>query len=176
MDIVVVNDDEGEGVEENDSECEIISVSSDIEQEMRWRNVTRLNTLISAGYTNPRLLLTRIFGLDSGILPSDNNSLWNIIFSIMSDPPRRKRLKQFSTIESVIKLLQESSNILVLTGAGISVSCGIPDFRSKNGVYARLSRDFPDLRNPQNMFDMKYFINNPKPFFSFAKVFSDTKF
>ena len=37
---------------------------------------------------------------------------------------------------------------LILTGAGISVSCGIPDFRSANGIYARHSKDFPELPDP----------------------------
>ena len=31
----------------------------------------------------------------------------------------------------------------------VSVSCGIPDFRSRDGVYARLAVDFPDLPNPE---------------------------
>ncbi|KAH9280153.1 NAD-dependent protein deacetylase sirtuin-1 [Echinococcus granulosus] len=166
VDIVVVNDEE----EECDSECEIVSVSSDIdEQEMKWRNVTRMNTLISAGYNNPRLLLTRIFGINPNILPSDNGSMWSILFSLLSETNNRKRLKQYSTIESVVQLLRESSHILVLTGAGISVSCGIPDFRSRDGVYARLARDFPDLHSPQDMFDLQYFLRNPNPFFNFAK-------
>jgi hypothetical protein len=40
---------------------------------------------------------------------------------------------------SVVKLLQGRKNIAVLTGAGISVSCGIPDFRSKeSGLYSTL--------------------------------------
>ncbi len=50
-----------------------------------------------------------------------------------------------------------------------SVSCGIPDFRSSNGIYARLHVDYPDLPSPQSMFDMSYFEHNPRPFFKFAK-------
>ena len=53
----------------------------------------------------------------------------------------------------------------------VSVSCGIPDFRSQNGIYARLSVEYPDLPDPQAMFDIHYFHNNQKPFFKFAKVF-----
>ena len=59
--------------------------------------------------------------------------------------------------------------ISVLTGAGVSVSCGIPDFRSRDGVYARLSKDFPDLPDPQAMFDIHYFRRDQRPFFKFAK-------
>lgn len=52
----------------------------------------------------------------------------------------------------------------------VSVSCGIPDFRSRDGIYARLAVDFPDLPDPQAMFDIEYFKRDPRPFFKFAKV------
>lgn len=52
----------------------------------------------------------------------------------------------------------------------VSVSCGIPDFRSRDGIYARLAVDFPDLPDPQAMFDIEYFQRDPRPFFKFAKV------
>ena len=42
------------------------------------------------------------------------------------------------------------------------MSCGIPDFRSRDGVYARLSVDFPDLPDPQAMFDIHYFRKDPR--------------
>lgn len=58
---------------------------------------------------------------------------------------------------------------MVLTGAGVSVSCGIPDFRSRDGIYARLAQDFPDLPDPHAMFDSTYFRQDPRPFFKFAK-------
>ena len=48
------------------------------------------------------------------------------------------------------------------------MSCGIPDFRSENGIYSRLS-EF-DLDDPQDMFDINYFKERPKVFYSFAKV------
>jgi len=41
-------------------------------------------------------------------------------------------------LERIGDIIKERNNILVLAGAGLSVSCGIPDFRSKNGLYATL--------------------------------------
>ena len=41
-------------------------------------------------------------------------------------------------LEKFIDLIRKSNKILVITGAGISVSAGIPDFRSKNGLYNQI--------------------------------------
>jgi NAD-dependent SIR2 family protein deacetylase len=63
---------------------------------------------------------------------------------------------------------------MVLTGAGVSVSCGIPDFRSKNGIYSRLA-EF-QLSDPQEMFDINYFRYSPETFYSFAKEIYPSNF
>jgi Sir2 family len=43
---------------------------------------------------------------------------------------------------SVVRLLRGRKNIAVLTGAGMSVACGIPDFRSKgSGLYSTLDTE-----------------------------------
>merc|ERR1711957_409015 len=85
-------------------------------------------------------------------------------FEIMTEPAPRDRLETVSSIDHVVKLLKTSKNILIVTGAGVSVSCGIPDFRSRDGVYAKLSVDYPDLPDPSAMFDIDFFIQNPMPF------------
>lgn len=87
---------------------------------------------------------------------------------------RRKRLTNIHTLEQVVQLLRDSKRIMVLTGAGVSVSCGIPDFRSPDGIYSRL-KEF-NLRDPQQMFDLSFFKKRPEIFYSFAREIFPSNF
>ncbi|XP_039272808.2 uncharacterized protein LOC120347059 [Styela clava] len=120
---------------------------------------------------DPREILHHLVPSLSSSLPVDINpfTLWKLVLNILSEPQRRPKLSHINSLSDVVNLIKNAKNILVLTGAGVSVSCGIPDFRSRDGIYARLAVDFPDLPDPQAMFDISYFTQDPRPFFKFAK-------
>lgn len=62
-----------------------------------------------------------------------------------------------------------------MTGAGISVSAGIPDFRTPGtGLYDNLAEY--DLPNPEAIFTLDYFKKKPEPFYRFAKQFDLSKY
>ncbi|GAA5982482.1 hypothetical protein JCM5350_000428, partial [Sporobolomyces pararoseus] len=89
----------------------------------------------------------------------------------------RERLEQYQTIEDAVSLIRKSKKILILSGAGVSTSCGIPDFRSPTGLYARLKAEGTwELDDPQDMFDMRFFKERPDVFYSFAKEIYPSNF
>lgn len=80
---------------------------------------------------------------------------------------KRQRLDSPRTIDQVVELIKNAKNIIVLTGAGISTSLGIPDFRSDNGLYAQL--EHLGLTDPQEVFDINLFREDPRIFYSIAR-------
>ena len=68
-------------------------------------------------------------------------------------------------VAQCVQLINQSKCIVVLTGAGISTNAGIPDFRGPQGLYT--SR----LYDPEKVFDISYFLKDPKPFYEFAHDF-----
>eukprot|EP00762_Andalucia_godoyi_P000959 ANDGO_03736.mRNA.1 NAD-dependent protein deacetylase Sirt2 len=59
-------------------------------------------------------------------------------------------------------------NVLCLVGAGVSVACGIPDFRSPGtGLYDNLQKY--NLPEPTAVFSIDYFRENPFPFYMLAR-------
>ena len=73
------------------------------------------------------------------------------------------------TVEALGEYIKsgKAEKIVVMTGAGISTSAGIPDFRSPDtGLYANLAR--LNLPYAEAVFDINYFRRNPEPFYTLA--------
>ena len=70
---------------------------------------------------------------------------------------------QYETLKEIIK---ESHNIVVFTGAGISVPSGIPDFRSADGIYNQKTKF---KASPEDIISHSFFVNNTEDFYSFYK-------
>ncbi|ODQ63761.1 SIR2-domain-containing protein, partial [Nadsonia fulvescens var. elongata DSM 6958] len=78
----------------------------------------------------------------------------------------RDRLPHPSNMDEFITVLDKAQRVLVVTGAGISTSLNIPDFRSSRGIYKQI--EHMGLSDPQEVFDMSLFSHDPRPFYTVA--------
>ena len=62
------------------------------------------------------------------------------------------------------RLIEESNNIVFFGGAGVSTESGIPDFRSKDGLYNKKYK-YP----PETILSHTFFINNTEEFYKFYR-------
>ena len=67
-------------------------------------------------------------------------------------------------IEEFKKLIEESNNIVFFGGAGVSTESGIPDFRSKDGLYNQKYK-FP----PEEILSHTFFMRETEEFYKFYK-------
>lgn len=65
-------------------------------------------------------------------------------------------------IRTFATYLQDAQKIVFFGGAGVSTESGLPDYRSKNGVYTAMENDGKD---PKKVMNIKYMLSNPKDFF-----------
>ncbi|AEY96755.1 FAEL229Wp [Eremothecium gossypii FDAG1] len=67
-------------------------------------------------------------------------------------------------LSMINRQIGRSRKIMVLTGAGISCSAGIPDFRSSGGLYNMVKKQYPEvqIRSGQEMFDISLFREEEK--------------
>ncbi|KAI1263426.1 DHS-like NAD/FAD-binding domain-containing protein [Xylariaceae sp. FL1019] len=81
------------------------------------------------------------------------------------------------SLKAVAELIKsgDATQIVVMTGAGISTAAGIPDFRSpRTGLYHNLAR--LNLPHPEAVFELDFFKQDPRPFYVLAKELHPGKF
>jgi len=77
-------------------------------------------------------------------------------------------------IEKLLEFIEESNNIVFFGGAGVSTESGIPDFRSKDGLYNQHDVQF-DKYNPEYLLSRDCLYYNPKVFYEFYRQKMDTR-
>ncbi|EME49928.1 hypothetical protein DOTSEDRAFT_68672 [Dothistroma septosporum NZE10] len=108
-----------------------------------------------------------VFGINPLLHVTDDTYLRLLSLAIVRFYHKRSKLAQYNTIEDAAKLLQSSRNIMVITGAGISTSLGIPDFRSKGTGFYDKVREM-GYSEPEEVFNIDNFDTNPEIFYRLA--------
>ncbi|PIE69205.1 MAG: silent information regulator protein Sir2 [Deltaproteobacteria bacterium] len=72
------------------------------------------------------------------------------------------------TRERIARAMRQATRIVVLTGAGISTSAGIKDFRGKDGMYEIVRKRY-NLPSPEAIFEINFFMRQPEPFYEMVR-------
>lgn len=67
-------------------------------------------------------------------------------------------------VSKLKEIIDNSNNIVLFTGAGISTASNIPDFRSADGIYSKL---YKDIISPEQAVSHTFFLESTKEFYEF---------
>ncbi len=86
----------------------------------------------------------------------------------------RRSLSEEQKTEMLRQIIAESSNIVFLGGAGVSTESGIPDFRSKDGLYRKNDKKFARYR-PEYLLSDQCLRREPEVFFAYFRKNLDVR-
>lgn len=66
-------------------------------------------------------------------------------------------------IKKCLELILNSNYLVAFTGAGVSTESGVPDFRSKGGIFEMLQKKYK--RSPEEILSIDFFQKNTRDFF-----------
>lgn len=93
---------------------------------------------------------------------------WDIVGRMVSAPTadllHSSTRVAVGSMEEVARLISSCQRILILTGAGISASCGLPTFRDGSGWREEVAAEF-GLASADDVADISTFRRDPRPFF-----------
>lgn len=117
--------------------------------------------------SDPKELLSSLLNRDVGELPDNEDILWKKLYDLTYHGGKRFQpifkpiCKDF---DSIIRLIDQASKIVVILGAGGSVG---PDFRSPGGLYDSIAKEGA-FEDPCQVFDLDTFMDDPSVFWRFA--------
>ena len=76
--------------------------------------------------------------------------------------------------EKLKELIARAQRIVFFGGAGVSTGSGIPDFRSKNGLYYNMPEEYGEVE-PEYMLSHKCLYTQPELFFIFYRTVMDVR-
>ena len=84
------------------------------------------------------------------------------------------RLSEDGKIDAFRDMIETCSHIVFLGGAGVSTESGIPDFRSKNGLYHKQEKRFSGYR-PEYLLSYDCLKHEPEVFFDYYRRHLDAR-
>ena len=86
----------------------------------------------------------------------------------------KKSLSEEQKIYLMNDIIEASSHIVFLGGAGVSTESGIPDFRSKDGLYRKTDKRFSKYR-PEYLLSYQCLYREPEIFFDYFRKNLDAR-
>lgn len=77
-------------------------------------------------------------------------------------------------LNQILQMVEESNRIVFFGGAGVSTESGVPDFRSKDGLYNQHDVQF-DAFSPEYLLSHSCLYQNPKVFYEFYRQKMDAR-